>query len=68
MQSEICTNNAIHLREHCYIALKIFIHGTNANRELEVLNHLAAVNTTHSGSGLVRSMLDALEIEGCRHK
>ncbi|PTU19731.1 hypothetical protein P175DRAFT_0503248 [Aspergillus ochraceoroseus IBT 24754] len=51
------------LREHRYIALKIYIQGAE-DREVRVLKHLSTINTHHPGSSLVRKMIDEFEIEG----
>jgi serine/threonine-protein kinase SRPK3 len=51
-------------RQHRYIALKIYIHSTKRNEEVEILKHLATVKTDHPGHELVRLMLDTFEIDG----
>ncbi|KAE8310540.1 hypothetical protein BDV41DRAFT_384661 [Aspergillus transmontanensis] len=52
------------LQQHQYIALKIYIHSSNPNHEVQVVEHLAACRTHHPGKQLVRNMIDSFEITG----
>lgn len=52
------------LREHRYIALKIYIHESEPNREVQVLEYLSTISSDHPGRGLIRTMLDSFEIDG----
>ncbi|KAJ5569564.1 kinase-like protein [Penicillium hispanicum] len=52
------------VQKHRYVALKVHIHSLKVDREVEILKHLSTIDTKHPGSGLVRSMLDAFEING----
>ncbi|KAL4891318.1 kinase-like domain-containing protein [Aspergillus ambiguus] len=52
------------LRQHRYIALKIFISSSRENREVRVLEHLSKIKSDHPGSGLVRKMIEKFEVTG----
>lgn len=52
------------LQQHRYIALKIYIHSSKPNHDVQVLEHLAACRTDHPGKQLVRNMIDSFEITG----
>lgn len=54
----------IDTRQHRYIALKIYIHSSKPNHDVQVLEHLAACRTDHPGKQLVRNMIDSFEITG----
>ncbi|KAB8205358.1 hypothetical protein BDV34DRAFT_101697 [Aspergillus parasiticus] len=56
----------IDARQHRYIALKIYIHSSNPNHEVQVVEHLAACRTHHPGKQLVRNMIDWFEITGLK--
>ncbi|RAL05403.1 putative protein kinase [Aspergillus ibericus CBS 121593] len=49
---------------HRYIALKVYIRGPEANQEVRILRHLAAVKTDHPGRDLVRTMIDEFQVPG----
>lgn len=49
-----------------YIALKIFIGSPRENQEVRVLDHLSNIRSNHSGSSLVRKMIDKFELTGPR--
>ena len=51
-------------REHRYIALKIYIHSTKRNEEVEIFKHLATVKIDHPGHKMGHLMLDAFQIDG----
>ncbi len=52
-------------RAHTYVTLKVCERNSvQARRELEVYQHLNTITTRHSGSRLVRTLLDAFEITG----
>ncbi|KAB8225660.1 kinase-like domain-containing protein [Aspergillus novoparasiticus] len=52
------------LQQSRYIALKIYIHSSKPNHEVQVLEHLAACRTDHPGKQLVRNTIDSFEITG----
>ncbi|EFW20474.1 hypothetical protein D8B26_003151 [Coccidioides posadasii str. Silveira] len=54
------------LRQHRYIALKIFIGSPRENQEVRVLDHLSNIRSNHPGSSLVRKMVDKFELTGPR--
>lgn len=53
------------LRDHRYVALKVYIYSSKSNREVEVLRHLSNINPeSHPGRSVIRTMLDNFEING----
>jgi serine/threonine protein kinase len=52
-------------RAHIYVTLKVCERNSvQARRELDVYKHLSTITSRHSGSRLVRTLLDAFEITG----
>lgn len=53
------------LRDHRYVALKVYIYSSKSNREVEVLRHLSNINPeSHPGRSVIRTMLNNFEING----
>ncbi|KAJ6036015.1 kinase-like domain-containing protein [Penicillium herquei] len=51
------------LQQHDYVVLKLFEHDSgHGKREKEIYNHLATLNSTHTGSFLVRRALDDFQL------
>ncbi|KAL2863743.1 kinase-like domain-containing protein [Aspergillus lucknowensis] len=55
------------LRNHCYVALKVYVRSPLAqaqiNREVEAYKHLATVQSSHVGQRFIRHVLDSFELE-----
>ncbi|KAB8256306.1 kinase-like domain-containing protein [Aspergillus pseudonomiae] len=52
------------LQQHAYVALRIFEHDSgHGKRETEIYNHLTTLNSSHTGSFLVRSALDDFQLK-----
>ncbi|KAI9675959.1 MAG: hypothetical protein M1829_003197 [Trizodia sp. TS-e1964] len=56
------------LQGHRYIVLKVYIHTSGSNREVEVLSHLSTTKSSHPGSAVVRIMMDLFDIDGPKGK
>ncbi|KAF2807179.1 kinase-like protein [Mytilinidion resinicola] len=52
------------LGQQSYVALKVCITSSSANREVEVFKHIATTRSKHSGASFVRTMQDSFEIKG----
>lgn len=53
------------IRNKGYTALKVYISGhRQSQNELKALTYLKTIRTSHPGSQLIRTMLDAFEVAG----
>lgn len=52
------------LREHRYIALKVYVNSSKVHRELPIYNHLNQIRTDHAGRRCLRPLLDSFEVAG----
>ncbi|OOF99201.1 hypothetical protein ASPCADRAFT_394484 [Aspergillus carbonarius ITEM 5010] len=48
-------------RDHCYVALKVYITSTSTTQEITIYNHLKTIKSSHAGQSCLRGLGDKFQ-------